>query len=289
MSQEYGSCIIQAVHFFPADPGNVSKSFKDVEFDCKFDRGFLLPLDLDANQEKEMRSMLEDGRLVANHSMLLFNPRDGDATASKLLEAQVIDESVRIPRGVDVLSYVRTPPTPSTPAYHKQDEDAAPKRVLLIKAIDSRGDTFHRTPAQLSDYVFGTGGDSVTARSQLNACSYDKVDLKPESPSDSDTNTSAEGVITVTISIPFNSSSRNQVQDAVTAKAEEILGYDLSVAYDHVLISVKCYNECKWAGMLFIIFNRLYFADLMLLIASILIHIITIYPTIKPTDMLIAG
>mmetsp|Transcript_3617 Transcript_3617/g.5403 ORF Transcript_3617/g.5403 Transcript_3617/m.5403 type:complete len:672 (-) Transcript_3617:219-2234(-) len=253
ISHEDGSCIIQAAHFLPSEPGIVPKNFKGLRFDCEFDKRFVLPLDLDANQEKEMRGMLVDGRLVANYSMLVFNPPNANPTTSKQMEIKVVDESVRIPRGADMLAYIKTAPTPRPPAFHKEDGDPffffpAPKRALVIKVIDSDGDTVSETPAQLSDYVFGTGGDSITARSQLNACSYGKFDLKPESPEGLDSNTSAEGVIKVTIDIPF-SSGKYAVESAVRDEAAKILGYELpGEAYDYVMISVKCYQYCNWAA-----------------------------------------
>lgn len=104
--------------------------------------------------------------------------------------------------------------------------------------------------ASPSDEVFGTGNDPINLKTNIEECSWGKATVVPGLGEDSEV---ATGVIEVTIDIPLEGNSRSAIRNAVTAKAQEKLGFTLPGDYDYVLYSLEnCYQDCGWAAYAYI-------------------------------------
>lgn len=140
------------------------------------------------------------------------------------------------------------------------------KPMLVVKVIDVNGLAQDETPAVISDDVFGTSGDAVNLKSQMNACSMGRLTIIPgdnNSGRISQSVYSAPGVISVTIGVSLVTSSPTEIRNAVTTAVQKKLGVALPGPYKNVIyVLEKCYVDCGWAAYAFVNgWNSIYVGD----------------------------
>jgi len=133
------------------------------------------------------------------------------------------------------------------------------KPVLVVKIIDVNGRQVSDPPAQISDDIFGTSGDSINVVSQFSACSMDKLTIVPgELPNGVASSVMpSPGVITVNLNIPLDDNSDNAVLSAAKTAAANKLGLSsLPGPYEQVMfIKQGCYpTQCPYAAYAY--YNR---------------------------------
>jgi hypothetical protein len=132
------------------------------------------------------------------------------------------------------------------------------KPTLVVRVTDKNGLARPESAAQISDDIFGTDGDPVNLKSQLEDCSMGKLTLVPGDNNSGQVNQSlyaAPGVIEVTIPIDLKTvSSMDEPENAVTAELQAKLGFNLPGPYESVLYVLEgCYgNDCGWAAYAYI-------------------------------------
>ena len=120
------------------------------------------------------------------------------------------------------------------------------KPILVIKVIDSEGRKRQESTAQISDDVFGTYGDKVTLRSQMNGCSFGKVNIQAGVGNPKE---SSPGVLEITIDKSLNAEGRSTIMRAVVKETQAVLGHRLPGPYSHVMVVLQgCYKQCGWAA-----------------------------------------
>jgi len=100
------------------------------------------------------------------------------------------------------------------------------KRKVLVVRADARDRKTSADMSTLSNNVFGTGGDSVTLKSQYDACSHGQLAFEPYM---------GNGVVEVTIDGYVNGGSKFAVQDAMMDAVKEEYG-DLQGKVDHLIL-----------------------------------------------------
>ncbi len=106
--------------------------------------------------------------------------------------------------------------------------------VLAVRVTDGAGLAHPDGADVISDNVFGTGGDEVNLRSQLEACSFGKLRVQAGA-NPPDPNEAAEGVVEVSIDVSLEGSSRVAVRNAVSSALQDLLGHALPGPYQHVM------------------------------------------------------
>ena len=119
-----------------------------------------------------------------------------------------------------------------------------------MKVIDSEGRKLTESADQISDDIFGTYGDQMTLKSQMNACSYGKVDIIAGI---NDEHEVSPGVIEVTIDKSLVGNSRSVIRTAVIEEVQLLLGHSLPGPYSHVMFVLEgCYTDCGWAAYAYV-------------------------------------
>ena len=130
------------------------------------------------------------------------------------------------------------------------------KPMLVVKVTDVNGLAQDETPAVISDDVFGTSGDTVNLKSQMNACSMGRLTIIPgdnNSGRISQSVYSAPGVISVTIGVSLETKSPTEIRNAVTTAVQKKLGVTLPGPYKNVIYVLEtCYVDCGWAAYAFV-------------------------------------
>ncbi len=126
------------------------------------------------------------------------------------------------------------------------------KRFLVVKVIDSDGRQVPQSHQQISDDVFGTFGDQVTLKSQMESCSFGKLTIIPGNNS---THEKSPGVIEVTIDKPLIGNNEGIIMDAMIRATQNLLGHSLPGPYSHVMFALEdCYTG-KFASWLYVVSN----------------------------------
>ena len=141
-----------------------------------------------------------------------------------------------------------------------------PTPILVVKVTDKNGLAPDELTSVMSDDVFGTSGDTVTLKSQLNACSMGRLTVIPGDNNSGIINPSvydAPGVVAVKLSISIETSTTNEIRNAVTVEVQKKLGITLPGPYKYVMyVLQKCYNDCGWAAYAFVNgWNSVYVGD----------------------------
>jgi len=134
------------------------------------------------------------------------------------------------------------------------------KKFILFRVTDGFGEVHPHDAATMSDNMFGTNGDTINLKTQLDACSAGKYTVEPGGKNGYDFTglESAPGVVDITIDISLDS-PRSTVRDAIRLKAREVMRdhfggesstlYDENQYMDHALYSLKtCVQDCGWAA-----------------------------------------
>ena len=138
------------------------------------------------------------------------------------------------------------------------------KPMLAVKVIDVNGLARYENASVISDDIFGTYGDPVNLRSQLNDCSMGKLnvtagddgrDIIPSDPTSGKVDQNlydAPGVVVVNINVDITDPEAD-VRNAVTDAVQEKLGFTLPGPYEQVLYVLEgCYGSCGWAAYAYI-------------------------------------
>lgn len=139
--------------------------------------------------------------------------------------------------------------------YGPQTND---KNVLVVRITDINGLARPEDANQISDDVFGTYGDAVTMKSQLESCSMDRLTINPGIPSHEEYY-AAPGVIDITIPIDITNSTynRNDIRNAAIISVQDYFNDNLGTnnftlpGQYHLVMFVlqKCYGTgCNWAA-----------------------------------------
>jgi len=133
------------------------------------------------------------------------------------------------------------------------------KKFILFRVTDVNGEVHPDSAATMSDNMFGTNGDSINLKTQLDACSAGKYTVEPGGKNGYDFSglESEPGVVDITIDISIDQPSRTTVRDAIRLRAREVMRDHFGEStlhyenryMDHALYSLKtCVQDCGWAA-----------------------------------------
>ena len=272
-------CTIQVISYLQ-DP-DAELLAEDEEFVCELDAsdvpgaytGITRKLGLTDEQKFNAKNMWMDGRLTPGKTKLKISGMvDG---------VQFNSQEIPLPSGFDIMKYVggndrfvvnnntsdKGQPinTNTSEEYGLFDRNlqsvsfgshVGNKPMLVVKVTDVNGLAPDETPAAISDDVFGTSGDTINLKSQMNDCSMGRVTIIPGDNNSGKINQSvysAPGVISVTIGKSLVTSTRNDIRNAVTTAVQNKLGVSLPGPYKNVIyVLEKCYTDCGWAAYGFV-------------------------------------
>ncbi len=187
-----------------------------------------VPIRMSLEQKEQLQSNFESGEIVSESSTLVFGESD----------YKISSEGVFVP------------PSLTTFAFGAGDDSRrlatveGDKPFLVVKVTDSQGRQLQDSTDEISDQIFGTFGDELTLKSQMDACSFGKVDIIS---GNGDQHESSPGVIEVTITKSLVGYGRNVIMQAVTQETEALLGHSLPGPYTNVMYLLEaCYSDCGW-------------------------------------------
>jgi hypothetical protein len=145
-------CVIEALDFLLLPGVDHSNRIVGEQFECLLDAadapggvpGLSFPIQGEDFQIQQLRSMMHGGELISG--------------VSKLDMEVGLDENevIKLPAGEDVM--VLTPPNHT--GRRRLSQTTGESSVLVVKVYDKNGLSVPDTPAEISDNVFGTSGDS---------------------------------------------------------------------------------------------------------------------------------
>lgn len=216
----------------------------EITFECIIDsidsgehNQSILPIILTDSQRQLFHNKLENGELISGVSTLKFEQ-----------EMTVSNEGILIPTSKNSFAF-GTIGEGGINSRHLITTTGE-KKFLVVKVVDSEGRALNESAGTISNDIFGPT-DTMTLKSQMEACSYGKVKILPGvgSPNEISNGHNSPGVIQVQIDISLLH-SRSTVRNAVDRKVEEVLGISLPGPYSHVMYVLKgCYHsDCSWAA-----------------------------------------
>ena len=234
------------------------------EFVCELGSGQFSPITGSIEQMKQMQSLLEYGKLISAETSVgvaydIFTEAD--------------DNSIHLPRGDIILVapseerrkkkrgrlHKVSEASEGDDIINQQDDRYlqtldGTRQLLVVRVTDSRGRVHSDNASTISDNVFGTNGDTITLKSRIAACSFNKLRLTNTYDVDISQHLEAPGVIDIKIGKSLNN-DRATVREAVILATEQKLGLKLSETFDHVMFVVEgCYtaDDCDWAAYGFV-------------------------------------
>ena len=212
-------------------PKGVNDEEPEMEFQCE-SKGRATPIQGTDIQMKELKSSLERGSFVSGQSTL------------------EVASDARLPPGGVMVKEGSPASSRSLASYEGL------MSVLAVRVTDTNGKVHNDTADVVADNIFGVGGDTVTFKSQIEACSFDKFQVSPyphDTEADISHQLSAPGVMDVTISISLDGNDRVAIENAAKSAVEEKLGFELPGPFQHVMFILEgCYGingtGCGWAA-----------------------------------------
>jgi hypothetical protein len=201
----------------------------DEEFLCELDYGVTLPIQGTEEQIGQMRGMLHNGTLISYEStMEVFREvplvdaayEDADPIAS-LLQGGLVS----LPSGDVNIIKPSNGGRRLNAGWKVQYEGQSP--VLAVKITDKDGLAVAEDAHVISDKIFGTYGDQITAASCFKDCSFGKFQLTNQYSVNIDSKLSAPGVIEVNIPISLKTSSQSNIRAYTQKAVEDKLGFSL--------------------------------------------------------------
>ena len=206
---------------------------EDISFECILDpvdsgrnAETRVPIRTSAEQNDILHAMYNKGEIISEWSTLLLDQ-----------DMQVSHEGIFIPMDRTAFHIAERSSYNGDRRLVATEGD---KPFLLVKVIDSEGRKLTESADQISDDIFGTYGDQMTLKSQMNACSYGKVDIIAGI---NDEHEVSPGVIEVTIDKSLVGNSRSVIRTAVIEEVQLLLGHSLPGPYSHVMFVLEgCYT-----------------------------------------------
>ena len=235
------------------------------EFVCELSSGQFSPIAGNTEQMIQMQSLLDDGKLISAETSV--------GIAYDIF-TETNDSYVHLPRGDIILvpASDERRKKKQRGQLHEDSEESdgddiitqhddrylqtleGTRQLLVVRVTDSRGRAHSDSANTISDNVFGTNGDTITLKSRIAACSFNKLRLTNTYDVDISQHLEAPGVIDVKIKKSLNN-DRATVREALISATEQKLGLKLSETFDHVMFVVEgCYtaDDCDWAAYGFV-------------------------------------
>jgi len=241
-------CIISSIAYLQI-PGAPPIEGGDEELVCDIGDGSFLPLHLNKGQVQSLKGLVANGKMHFGFSKINIRDAtfhdDGSVTLAPNHAISVVEQE-----------------TTGNPFDHRDQRDlqagTGNKHFLLFRVTDVNGLVISDSPAEMSNNLYGTYGDTNNLKTQMEACSVGKYIVVPGGKNGFNTSglESAPGVIDIRLDISLDN-TRSTVINAALAKAQEVLGkyFGLSINtalttyVDHTLFSLKdCFQECGWAA-----------------------------------------
>lgn len=125
------------------------------------------------------------------------------------------------------------------------------KSVLAIRVTDGSDVTTGSSLSEISNFIFGTSGDTVNLKSQYDACSQGKLLFEPFNGLTTTNVPISDGVVNVTIPESVNGVSRYTAEDYVMDAAGVLLG-NLPNQFDHVMLCIPPGTSGNWIAYAYI-------------------------------------
>jgi hypothetical protein len=211
----------------------------DVSFECILDprdaggdENMIVPIRVSDAQKLVLQTKFENGELLSQSSTLMLDQ-----------EMQISNEGVFIPVTMDNFDIGKGGSNNGRNLSITEGD----KPFLVVKVTDSQGRKRNESTDQISDDIFGTDGDQMTLKSQMNDCSFGKFKITAGGVGNE--HEASPGVIEVTIDKSLVGNSRSAIRQAVTIKVQSLLGHSLPGPYAHVMYVLEgCYTDCGWAA-----------------------------------------
>ena len=106
--------------------------------------------------------------------------------------------------------------------------------MLAVRVIAANAE-YGFPEADLSNYVFGTNGDTVNLKSQYAACSHGQLNFNPAADRGGGGPSISNGVVTITVTTRTRQGD-NRMRNAITDKLNQVFGVNSPDALaDHVM------------------------------------------------------
>jgi len=249
-------CIVQVAALLEIEPGTID----ELKIDCQGSDGLFQPVKGSLTQMAAMKKMFADGEILPGKSRMNLSKNVGVGRDKEIILGAGFNPKTSIRKGPPehVGNRPRTRPLfdrdlQTNPTDYGHGGLQGDKPILVVKVTDAGGLARPETPAQISDDIFGTYGDTANLKSQLEACSMGKLNIIPgDNNAGVDQSAyAATGVMDVTIplNLPDPTATNNAVMNAVTTEVQNRLGVTLPGPYDQVIyVLERCYNSCAWAA-----------------------------------------
>jgi len=213
------------------------------EFECELSSGLSVPLRGRAEQITRLQKLLNDGSFVSNEMTV--------AISSDMINEEG-DDSVYLPPGEIVLAPRPLRSLRGRGSHHRglaQQVYEGKKPIVAVRVTDSGGLVHPDSANIISDKIFGTSGDKVNIKSQLAACSHDKLQVTNEYDIDISDKLAAPGVIEIDIPISLVN-DRRAVRTELIRATQNKLGFALPGPFQNVMFVLEgCYKDCGWAAV----------------------------------------
>ena len=182
--------------------------------------------------ENTLLSKFNSGKIVSGQSTFLLDGAYYDDDASSLI----------VP-SLDGAIYGEDPVGSS----RRLAETIGTKEMVAIRIVANDVSTT-ASESEISDSWFGTYGDPVNLKTQIEACSFKKLVMNA-----AETDEVSDGVYTVTIPYDVNGAKNAIIRNAAIAAAEKDLG-GLMPQFDHVMLCIPPGTRGSWIAYAYVNF-----------------------------------
>ena len=230
-SQECTLVVLSSLRFDYADDDEYECILDPI--DAKGEEGVYVSIQATDEQKEILKAKFDSNELISEVSTLKFDD-----------DIFINEDGIFVPTSKETFHFGTRAHNPSS--RRLGTNVVGDKPILVIKVTDSEGLSRGESAAVISDDVFGSFGDTVTLKSQMNACSFGKLNIQAGV---GDPKESAPGVLEITIDKSLRAEGRSAIRRAAVNQAQAILGHRLPGPYQHVMIVLQgCYKQCGWAA-----------------------------------------
>jgi hypothetical protein len=240
-----------------------------LEFGCGFADGTIATIETDQEQQAQLEKAMADGSIASGAATI--NLSEAGAT--------VAGSSVSFPRGLNIAGSAKGKSksksksnqgagAEATSRHRKLAQLVGNKYTLVVKGRFLDYPFTAKSKEQIGDDVFGTLGDPVNLKSQLEACSFGQLvtvpgpdptwssgaypALKCEGPCIGMT----DGVLELDMGVNMAGMTKSDIYNLFVSKTVEALGAEvtgLPGPFDHVIFAREtCLTDCGWAAYAYI-------------------------------------